>query len=193
MRGHYILVMRQRPGLRSMLPSMRYLVLVILLPAVSCKVEHAPPGSAGPTVEPPVGILLCRGGPTLTVESKAVFETSGIRTFSTGNREMVGHTEVALHIGKSSVSAGIDGERLAPGSCAYAERPMAADEPTVLRPPPDSAQVTMTWKVEAGAASSPQIATNFDVLGHDEQRVLRATVTKGKIGGTYDVTEYQLR
>jgi hypothetical protein len=175
-----------------MLLSMRCLVLLILLPAVSCKVERSPPGSAGP-VEPPVGILLCRGGPALTVDSKAVFETSGIHTFSTGNREMVGHTEIALHIGKSSVPAGIDGERLAPGSCAYAEHPMAADEPTVLRPPPDSARVTMTWKVEAGVASSPQIATGFDVLGHDEQRVLRATVTRGKIDGTYDVTEYQLR
>jgi hypothetical protein len=172
---------------------MRCLVLLILLPVVSCKVEHSPPESSGPPVEPPVGILLCRGGTALTVESKVVFETSGTHTFSSANREMIGHTEIALHIGKSPVAAGIDGELLAPGACAYAERPMAADEPTVLRPPPYSAEITMTWKVEAGVASPPQIATSFDVLGHDEKRVLRATVTKGKIDGTYDVTEYHLR
>jgi hypothetical protein len=171
---------------------MRSLVLAILLPAVSCKVpQRSPPDEPPP--EPPVGILLCRGGPALTVESKVVFETSGIHTFSTGNREAVGHSEIALHIVKSSVPAGIQGERLAQGTCAYAERLMGADEPTILRPPPYNAEVSMTWKVEAGAATSPQIATNFDELGRDEQRILRATVIRGKIDGTYDVTEYKLR
>jgi|GEM_PF-5785816 len=65
--------------------------------------------------------LICKGGPGLDV----------INTFSLTNREGTGPASLSLemHFKKSRISAGTNGASLAPGECAWVDRPLSSTEP----------------------------------------------------------------
>lgn len=168
-------------------------ITAALLAAALAACTGAPSaGTAPPAADTPLLTLLCRAGPGIAVRTRydLSFSHDWMAVHGTQGYATIAMLHFALEAGRSPGPAGADGTALPPGTCAFADRPLAPEEPTRLE---YSGQVwpglTLEWVTTGGQTGAPRVTSPVDGMGVEGGRVLSARVRRE--GNTWRAEDFE--